>query len=40
LKQFFIGLPGPIDHVTLTAGGPHYVPLELEGRAEGDRVRV
>jgi NADP-dependent 3-hydroxy acid dehydrogenase YdfG len=27
LKQFFDGLPGPIDHVLVTAGGPHYVPL-------------
>jgi NAD(P)-dependent dehydrogenase (short-subunit alcohol dehydrogenase family) len=31
LKQFFDGLPGPIDHVLVTAGGPHYVPLlEME----------
>ena len=27
LKQFFDGLPDPIDHVLVTAGGPHYVPL-------------
>jgi NAD(P)-dependent dehydrogenase (short-subunit alcohol dehydrogenase family) len=27
LKQFFDGLPEPIDHVLVTAGGPHYVPL-------------
>ena len=27
LEQFFKNLPGPIDHVMLTAGGPHYVPL-------------
>ena len=27
LKQFFDGLPDPIDHVMITAGGPHYVPL-------------
>jgi NAD(P)-dependent dehydrogenase (short-subunit alcohol dehydrogenase family) len=31
LKQFFDGLPDPIDHVLVTAGGPHYVPLlEME----------
>jgi NAD(P)-dependent dehydrogenase (short-subunit alcohol dehydrogenase family) len=27
LKQFFDGLPDPIDHVLITAGGPDYVPL-------------
>ncbi|WP_194911761.1 SDR family oxidoreductase [Catenulispora rubra] len=27
LKQFFGDLPGPIDHVMVTAGGPHYGPL-------------
>ena len=27
LKQFFDGLPDPIDHVLVTAGGPNYVPL-------------
>ena len=27
LKQFFDGLPDPIDHVLVTAGAPHYVPL-------------
>jgi NAD(P)-dependent dehydrogenase (short-subunit alcohol dehydrogenase family) len=27
LKQFFDGLPGPIDHVLVTAGGPSYAPL-------------
>ena len=27
LKRFFEGLPDPIDHVLVTAGGPHYVPL-------------
>ena len=27
LKQFFEGLPDPIDHVLVTAGGPHYAPL-------------
>jgi NAD(P)-dependent dehydrogenase (short-subunit alcohol dehydrogenase family) len=27
LERFFDGLPGPIDHVMLTAGGPRYGPL-------------
>ncbi len=27
LKRFFEQLPGPIDHVLVTAGGPHYTPL-------------
>jgi NAD(P)-dependent dehydrogenase (short-subunit alcohol dehydrogenase family) len=27
LKQFFQDLPGPLDHVILTAGGPSYMPL-------------
>ena len=27
LKQFFDGLPDPIDHVLITGPGPHYVPL-------------
>jgi NAD(P)-dependent dehydrogenase (short-subunit alcohol dehydrogenase family) len=27
LEQFFQGLPAPIDHVVVTAGGPHYGPL-------------
>jgi NAD(P)-dependent dehydrogenase (short-subunit alcohol dehydrogenase family) len=27
VKRFFDGLAGPIDHVLLTAGGPHYGPL-------------
>ena len=31
LKRFFDALPGPIDHVLVTAGGPHYGPLlEME----------
>ena len=33
LKRFFDGLPGRIDHVVVTAGGPDYVPL-LEIDAE------
>jgi NAD(P)-dependent dehydrogenase (short-subunit alcohol dehydrogenase family) len=36
LRRFFDGLPAPIDHVLVTAGGPHYVPL-LEMTA--DQVR-
>ena len=27
LQQFFAGLPTPIDHVMVTAGGPRYGPL-------------
>ena len=27
MKRFFEDLPGPIDHVLVTAGGPHYGPL-------------
>jgi short-subunit dehydrogenase len=27
LEQFFDDLPGPIDDVIVTAGGPHYEPL-------------
>ncbi len=27
LQDFFAGLPGPIDHVLVTAGGPSYRPL-------------
>jgi NAD(P)-dependent dehydrogenase (short-subunit alcohol dehydrogenase family) len=36
LKRFFDGLPDPIDHVLLTAGGPQYGPL-LE--MDSDQVR-
>ncbi|MFI5632362.1 SDR family oxidoreductase [Streptomyces sp. NPDC051664] len=28
LEQFFQDLPGPVDHVMVTAGGPFYMPLE------------
>jgi NAD(P)-dependent dehydrogenase (short-subunit alcohol dehydrogenase family) len=32
LHDFFAGLPGPIDHVLVTAGGPRYRPLlEMSG---------
>ena len=27
LQRFFDELPGPIDHVLITAGGPHYGPM-------------
>ena len=27
LEQLIRELPGPIDHVIVTAGGPHYEPL-------------
>ncbi|MGW7576493.1 SDR family oxidoreductase [Streptomyces sp. NPDC054765] len=27
LEQFFQDLPGPVDHVMVTAGGPSYLPL-------------
>jgi NAD(P)-dependent dehydrogenase (short-subunit alcohol dehydrogenase family) len=27
MAQFFQDLPAPIDHVMITAGGPHYAPL-------------
>jgi NAD(P)-dependent dehydrogenase (short-subunit alcohol dehydrogenase family) len=36
LERFFNGVPEPIDHVLVTAGGPHYGPL-LE--MDGARVR-
>ena len=38
LERFFRGLPTPIDHVMVTAGGPHYGPLlaiELEEARRG-----
>jgi NAD(P)-dependent dehydrogenase (short-subunit alcohol dehydrogenase family) len=35
LDQFFKGLPGRIDHVLVTAGGPYYAPL-----ADLDRERA
>jgi NAD(P)-dependent dehydrogenase (short-subunit alcohol dehydrogenase family) len=27
LERFFAGLPGPVDHVMITAGRPYYAPL-------------
>jgi NAD(P)-dependent dehydrogenase (short-subunit alcohol dehydrogenase family) len=35
LRQFFGGLPGPVDHVMVTGPGPYYAPL-----AELDRERA
>jgi len=39
LKRFFDGLPDPIDHVLVTAGGPHYGPM-LEMDAEEVREAI
>ena len=41
LEGFFTGLPGPIDHVLITAGGPAYGPmLEASGfGTEAGRIR-
>ncbi len=36
LKRLFDGLPDPIDHVLVTAGGPHYGPM-LE--MDADQIR-
>jgi NAD(P)-dependent dehydrogenase (short-subunit alcohol dehydrogenase family) len=36
LERFFGGLPGEIDHVLVTAGGPHYWPM-LE--MDADQIR-
>ena len=30
LERFFDRLPEPLDHVLVTAGGPHYGPLEMD----------
>jgi NAD(P)-dependent dehydrogenase (short-subunit alcohol dehydrogenase family) len=45
LHRFFAGLPDPIDHVLVTAGGPHYGPLlEMDSaqvrQALGDHVAL
>lgn len=45
LEQFFRDLPGPVDHVAVTAGGPFYMPLadmELADarRAFADRLAM
>src|SRR5436190_2878945 len=39
LKSFFDGLDEPIDHVLITAGGPHYKPLlEMDTEDVGSAV--
>lgn len=37
LEQFFKDLPGPVDHIMLTAGGPAYVPLSSMNLDEARR---
>jgi NAD(P)-dependent dehydrogenase (short-subunit alcohol dehydrogenase family) len=39
VQRFFEELPGPIDHVLVTAGGPHYGPL-LEMDADAVREAI
>jgi NAD(P)-dependent dehydrogenase (short-subunit alcohol dehydrogenase family) len=34
LKSFFDGLGAPVDHVVVTAGAPHYIPLLEMSRAQ------
>jgi NAD(P)-dependent dehydrogenase (short-subunit alcohol dehydrogenase family) len=39
VEQFFNGVPGPIDHVMVTAGGPHYGPLlEMDSAQVRDAI--
>jgi NAD(P)-dependent dehydrogenase (short-subunit alcohol dehydrogenase family) len=38
LEQFFKDLPGPIDHVMLSAGGPTYAPLSSMDLNEARRA--
>jgi len=38
LERFFEGLPGPVDHVLVTAGGPSYAPLAEMDFAEARRT--
>ncbi|MFK0023666.1 SDR family oxidoreductase [Streptomyces sp. NPDC090798] len=38
LQQFFQDLPGPVDHVLVTAGGPSYMPLESMDLADARRA--
>jgi NAD(P)-dependent dehydrogenase (short-subunit alcohol dehydrogenase family) len=39
LKRFFDALPGPIDHVLITAGGPSYGPLlEMDAAAVREAI--
>jgi NAD(P)-dependent dehydrogenase (short-subunit alcohol dehydrogenase family) len=37
LDRFFGGLPGPVDHVLLTGGGPYYAPLAGFDFEQGQR---
>ncbi|MEU1408196.1 SDR family oxidoreductase [Streptomyces sp. NPDC005728] len=37
LKQFFDELPGPVDHVMVTAGAPFYMPLDGMDLADARR---
>jgi NAD(P)-dependent dehydrogenase (short-subunit alcohol dehydrogenase family) len=37
LEQFFRNLPGPVDHVMVTAGRPFYMPLEAMDVAAASR---
>jgi NAD(P)-dependent dehydrogenase (short-subunit alcohol dehydrogenase family) len=39
IERFFGDLPDPIDHVLITAGGPHYVPLlEMDAAAVNETL--
>jgi NAD(P)-dependent dehydrogenase (short-subunit alcohol dehydrogenase family) len=38
LERFFEGLPKPVDHVLVTAGGPHYAPLAEMDFSEARRT--
>ncbi len=38
LDRFFRGLPGPVDHVMVTAGGSYYAPLADIDFSEGRRA--
>jgi NAD(P)-dependent dehydrogenase (short-subunit alcohol dehydrogenase family) len=40
VARFFGELPGPIDHVLISAGGPHYGPRLLEKDVEEVRVTL
>lgn len=45
LKRFFEDLPGPVDHVIVTAGGPFYMPLsdmnlDAASRAFAERLTM
>ncbi|WP_393081391.1 SDR family oxidoreductase [Streptomyces sp. LN704] len=39
LRRFFEDLPGPVDHVMVTAGGPFYMPLaDMDPTVAGDHI--